>query len=259
MKINLNADLGESFGAYSIGNDEELLGVVGAANIACGFHGGDPVVISRAIARARETGASIGAHPGHADLQGFGRRPMQLAPEELRMSVIYQVSAVAGMARALGHPITHVKPHGAMNNQACADRAMADTIARAVAETDPDLILLAPALSELAAAGEAAGLTVALEIFADRTYEPDGSLTPRSRPGSVLHGTDEALAHVKRMIEAGGLVTREGEALPTPFHSICVHGDGPEALGTASALREALADWGHAPVDLPTAVRGTAA
>jgi UPF0271 protein len=259
VKINLNADLGESFGAYSIGNDEELLGVVGAANIACGFHGGDPVVISRAILRAKETGASIGAHPGHADLQGFGRRPMQLAPEELRMSVIYQVSAVAGMARALGHGVTHVKPHGAMNNQACADRAMADIIARAVAETDPDLILLAPALSGRAAAGEAAGLTVALEIFADRTYEPDGSLTPRSRPGSVLHGTQEALTHVKRMIEAGGLVTREGEVLPTPFHSICVHGDGPEALATASALREALTDWGHAPVDLPTAVRGAAA
>lgn len=254
MKINLNADLGESFGAYVIGNDEDLLGVVGAANIACGFHGGDPVVIARAIARAKETGASIGAHPGHADLQGFGRRAMTLSAEELRLSVIYQVSAVAGMARALGHPISHVKPHGAMNNQACADRAMADIIARAVAETDPDLILLAPALSQLAAAGEAAGLRVALEIFADRTYEADASLTPRSRSGSVLHGQAEALAHVKRMIEAGGIVTREGAVLPTPFHSICVHGDGAEALDTARALREELADWGHTLVTLPEAV-----
>jgi len=254
VKISLNADLGESFGAYVIGNDEDLLGVVGAANIACGFHGGDPVVIARAIARAKETGASIGAHPGHADLQGFGRRAMTLSAEELRLSVIYQVSAVAGMARALDHPITHVKPHGAMNNQACADRAMADIIARAVAETDPDLILLAPALSELAAAGEAAGLRVALEIFADRTYEADASLTPRSRPGSVLHGRAEALAHVKRMIEAGGIVTREGTVLPTPFHSICVHGDGAEALDTARALREELAGWGHALVTLPEAV-----
>lgn len=256
MKINLNADLGESFGPYVIGNDEELLGVVGAANIACGFHGGDPVVIARAIARAKETGASIGAHPGHADLQGFGRRAMALSSEELRLSVIYQISAVTGMAHALGHPITHVKPHGAMNNQACVDRAMADTIARAVTETDPGLILLAPALSQLAAAGDAAGLRVALEIFADRTYEADGSLTPRSRPGSVLHGKGEALAHVKRMIEAGGIVTREGSVLPTPFHSICVHGDGAEALSTARALRAALADWGHAPVTLPEAMAG---
>ncbi|SDE78003.1 LamB/YcsF family protein [Limimaricola pyoseonensis] len=256
MKINLNADLGESFGPYVIGNDEALLGVVGAANIACGFHGGDPVVIARAIARARETGASIGAHPGHADLQGFGRRAMTLSEGELRHSVLYQVSAVAGMARALGHPLTHVKPHGAMNNQACADRAMADTIARAVAEADPDLILLAPALSELAAAGEAAGLRVALEVFADRTYEADGSLTPRARPGSVLHGRDEALGHVKRMIEASGIVTREGETLKTPFHSICVHGDGAEALDTARALREALASWGHAPVTLPESLAG---
>ncbi|MGR3592145.1 MAG: LamB/YcsF family protein [Limimaricola soesokkakensis] len=256
MKINLNADLGESYGPYVIGNDEELLGVVGAANIACGFHGGDPMVIGRAIARAKETGASIGAHPGHADLQGFGRCAMTLSADELRMSVIYQVSAVAGMASALGHPITHVKPHGAMNNQACADRAMADIIAQAVAETDPDLILLAPALSELAVAGEAAGLKVALEIFADRTYEADASLTPRSRPGSVLHGQAEALDHVKRMIEAGGIATREGSVLPTPFHSICVHGDGTEALDTARALRAALADWGHALVTLPEAVAG---
>ncbi len=255
MKINLNADLGESYGAYVIGNDDALLGIVGTANIACGFHGGDPVVIGRTIERAKATGASIGAHPGYDDLQGFGRRPMHLSPQELRMSLLYQMGAVVGMGWALGHPVSHVKPHGAMNNQACGDRAMADVIAGAVAEFDKRLILLAPAMSELAAAGKAAGLTVALEIFADRTYEADGSLTPRSRPGSVLHGPEAATKHVKSMIDAGGIVTREGAVLKTAFHSICVHGDGAEALTTATNLRVALRDWGHEVVALPEALK----
>ncbi len=255
MKLNLNADLGESYGPYTIGNDAALLEIVGSANIACGFHGGDPLVMARTIARARETGASIGAHPGYADLQGFGRRPMQLPPEELRAVVLYQLGAIAGVAAAQGHGISHVKPHGAMNNQACVDRDMAEVLAGAVAEFDRELILLAPALSELARAGAAAGLPVAHEIFADRSYQADGTLTPRSQPGAVLHDAEAAALHVGRMLDAGGLVTTQGAVLKTPIHSVCVHGDGSAALALASGLRDSLRDRGIDLVPLPQVPR----
>lgn len=254
MRLNLNADLAESWGSFVMGDDSALLDVVGSANIACGLHGGEPKVMRDTVRLARRHGVSIGAHPGYADLYGFGRRPMALPDGELAAVVLYQLGALAAIARAEGWPVTHVKPHGAMNNQACADPAMARVIARAVAEFDPALILLAPVLSELARAGRNAGLRVALEVFADRTLEPDGQLTPRSVPGSVLHDPAQARDHVLRMVERGGPVTRDGSVLDTEFHSICVHGDGASAVQTARAVRSALEMAGHSLHPIPELV-----
>lgn len=254
--INLNADLGESFGAWTMGRDAELLQVIGSANIACGFHAGDPVVMRETVRLAIANGVSLGAHPAFPDLQGFGRRVMQLSPKELEATILYQVGALQAMAMAAaeGGRVTHVKPHGALNNMACADEAMAATVARAVKALDPQLILLAPALSALERAGEAAGLRVAREVFADRTYQADGQLTPRSQPGSVLHNAADCVQHVQRMLEAGGLVTADGQRLPTPIHSICVHGDGPAAVAAARAIRAALEAAGHRLAGLPELV-----
>lgn len=245
MRLNINADLGESYGSFVMGNDEALLGIVGTANVACGMHGGDPKVMRDTIIWARDAGVSIGAHPGYADLHGFGRRAMHLSDPELEALLVYQIGAIAAMGRFHDWPITHVKPHGALNNQACADARIARVIAQTIARCDPSLILLAPVLSELAAAGTGVGLRVALEVFADRTYEADGQLTPRSVEGSVLHDSLQARDHVMCMVEAGGIVTRQGQILPTAFHSICVHGDGPAALETARAVSVAMREHGH--------------
>ncbi|QBM29452.1 LamB/YcsF family protein [Hydrogenophaga pseudoflava] len=252
--INLNADLGESFGAWTMGSDAELLQVIHSANIACGFHAGDPVVMRETVRLAIANGVSLGAHPAFPDLQGFGRRVMQLSPRELEAAILYQVGALQAMASAEGGRVTHVKPHGALNNMACADEAMAATVARAVKALDPQLILLAPALSALERAGEAAGLRVAREVFADRTYQADGQLTPRSQPGSVLHDAQDCVRHVQHMLEAGGIVTADGQHLPTPIHSICVHGDGPGAVAAARAIRTALEAAGHCLAGLPALV-----
>lgn len=255
MKININADMGEGFGPWVMGDDAALLRVVGSANIACGAHAGDPLVMARTLRAAQAAGVGIGAHPGYADLQGFGRRVLRLDADDLRALVLTQIGALQALAQAGGAVLHHVKPHGAMNNQACADRAMADVIAQAVADLDPTLILLAPALSELAAAGRAAGLPVALEAFADRTYQPDGQLASRGTSGAVLHDPQQAAAHVIAMLDRGGLVTTQGAVLATPIHSICVHGDGPSALATATAVRDALRGAGYALVDLPEVLR----
>lgn len=252
--INLNADLGESFGAWTMGSDAELLTVIGSANIACGFHAGDPVVMRETVRLAIANGVSLGAHPAFPDLQGFGRRVMQLSPRELEATILYQVGALQAMAAAEGGCVTHVKPHGALSNMACADEAMAATVARAVKALDRELILLAPALSALERAGEAAGLRVAREVFADRTYQADGQLTPRSHPGAVLHDAADCVRHVQRMLDAGGIVTADGQRLPTPIHSLCVHGDGPGAVAAARAIRTALEAAGHRLVALPEQV-----
>ena len=248
--INLNADLGESFGAWRMGDDAALLQVIGSANIACGFHAGDPVVMRETVRLALANGVSLGAHPAFPDLQGFGRRAMQLSVKELEATILYQVGALQAMAAAEGGRVTHVKPHGALNNIACADAEVAATVARAVRALDRELILLAPALSALESAGMAAGLRVGREVFADRTYQADGQLTPRSQPGSVLHETSDCVLHVQRMLDAGGIVTADGQRLPTPIHSICVHGDGPDAVASAQQIRLALekAGYQHAPL-----------
>lgn len=251
MRLNLNADLGESWGHFRVGDDEAMLDIVQSANVACGMHGGDPLVMSRTVAAAKARGVSIGAHPGYADLHGFGRRPMQLTGEELSALVTWQLGVASAMARAGGVAMTHVKPHGAMNNLACVDAASAGVIVRAIKAFDPGLILLAPVLSELARAGVDVGLTVALEIFADRAYAEDGQLAARGTEGAVLHDPAEIRDHVRRMIDAGGLVTRKGNVLPTPFHSICLHGDGATAVAAARVVRDALREDGHELVTLP--------
>ena len=186
-RINLNADLGESFGAWTMGEDAALLQVICSANIACGFHAGDPLVMRQTVHTALAAGVSLGAHPAYPDLQGFGRRPMKLAAAELEAMILYQVGALAGIAAAEGGRLTHVKPHGALSNQACEDADLAWTVVRAVRAFDRDLILLAPVLSELYRAAEAAGLPVAGEIFADRAYTDTGMLVPRKQPGAVIH------------------------------------------------------------------------
>lgn len=243
--INLNADLGESFGAWSMGSDETLLDIVNSANIACGFHAGDPLVMRRTVRAAGERGVGIGAHPGFPDLQGFGRRRMEIAPDELEALLIYQIGALQALAVAEGLRLAHVKPHGALSNMACADAALAEVVARAVRAVSRELILLAPACSQLALAGEKAGLPVALEIFADRAYQDDGQLVPRSQPGALIHGAEAALAQVLAMLDAGALISLDGVRLPTRIASICVHGDGAEAVATAQALRAGLLQAGY--------------
>ncbi len=251
MNLNLNADLGESFGPWPMGDDERLLGIVNSANVACGFHAGDPLVMRATIQAAQRQGVSIGAHPGFPDLQGFGRRQMQMTPDELHAAVLYQLAALGGMCTAAGARMTHVKPHGALNNMACEDDKMSTTICEAIRAFDPDLILLAPVLSELARAGESSGLRVALEIFADRAYTDAGSLVSRRVPGAVIDSSEACITHVRKMIDAGGIVSTSGKVLATPFHSICVHGDNAHAVDTAKALLQALQAQGHKLTTLP--------
>lgn len=250
-QINLNADLGESYGAWVMGNDAEMLRVVGSANLACGFHGGDPLVMRQTLQLAKQFGVSVGAHPSYPDLQGFGRRRMAMAPDELEAAILYQIAALDGMARAEGLRVSHVKPHGALNNAACADRSLADTVVRAIRAYDPALILLAPALSELCAAGHAAGLAVVEEVFADRAYLDDGQLVPRSRADAMIHGAEASYAHVRRMLDEGAIVSVNGKRLPCRIGSVCVHGDGAEAVATARYLRQHLEADGRSLVALP--------
>lgn len=245
IKINLNADLGESFGAWRMGDDRAMLEVVNSANVACGFHAGDPLVMRRTVQTAKAHGVSIGAHPSFPDLQGFGRRRMDLSKPELEAVLLYQIAALQGVARSEGAVVTHVKPHGALNNMACVDRELADTVVRAMASLDRDLILLAPALSQLVAAGRAAGLRVVEEIFADRAYTDDGSLVPRSHPQAMVHGADACLAHAKRILDEGRITSINGKHLPVTAQSVCVHGDGADAVGAARAIRDGLSAAGY--------------
>lgn len=248
---NLNADVGESFGAWHMGRDDKMFALVNSANVACGFHAGDPAVMRRTVALAGKRGVSVGAHPSFPDLQGFGRRRMDIAEPELEAMLIYQIGALAAIARAEGTRVTHVKPHGALNNMACVDARLARCVARAVRAVDPTLILLAPVLSQLAAAGSDAGLPVIGEVFADRAYADDGTLVPRSQPGAVLHGADECVRHVMRMVETGALHSVDGARLPAQVQSICVHGDNPQAVATARAVGDALRAAGWRLVPLP--------
>jgi 5-oxoprolinase (ATP-hydrolysing) subunit A len=248
--INLNADLGESFGAWRMGHDEAMLAVVKSANIACGFHAGDPTVMRRTLAQAREHGVSVGAHPSFDDLQGFGRRRMEIGHAELEALLIYQVGALQALARAERLEVTHVKPHGALNNMACEDPAIAAAVARAVRAIDPQLMLLAPALSCLSDAGRALGLCVMDEVFADRAYARDGTLVPRSMPGAVLHDAPACVEHVMNMLHTGALHPQEGPPLPVRAQSVCVHGDNAHAVDAARAIVAALshAGWGVVPL-----------
>lgn len=240
MRIDLNSDLGESFGAWSMGQDAALMPSITSANIACGFHAGDPVVMRQTLALARDSGVAVGAHPGFPDLAGFGRREMKLTPAEAENLVLYQVSALAGMAAAAGMKLQHVKAHGALYNMACRDRALADAIARAVAALDRSLILFGLPGSELLRAGDAAGLRVAAEIFADRAYERDGSLASRSKPGSVIHDRQAVVERAVLMVQEQAVVAIDGSRISVTADTICLHGDTPGADALARAVRTGL-------------------
>ena len=249
--LNLNSDLGESFGAWTMGGDAAMLTIVNSANVACGFHAGDPLVMCHTVALAKTNGVSVGAHPGFPDLQGFGRRKMDIPLPELEAMLIYQIGALDACARAQGLRVTHVKPHGALSNIACAERKVADAVARAVHRLDPALTLLAPAASQLIYAGRDQGLPVVEEIFADRAYLDDGNLVPRSQPGAMIHGAQASLEHVMRMVEESALISINGKRIPVNPQSICVHGDNADAVATAQAIREGLLKAGYKLAGIP--------
>lgn len=241
MKLDLNSDLGESFGAWSMGDDAAMLDIVTSANVACGFHAGDPLVMHRTMAAARDRGVSIGAHPSFLDLWGFGRRPIQgERPEDIETMVIYQIGAAAAMAQAVGTRLAHVKTHGALANMVMVDAALARAVARAVRIVDPSLILVVMPGLELETAGLAEGLLLAREIYADRTYEDDGNLTSRKTPGAVIEDAAAATARVLAMLEDRAITTTSGRRMPVEIDTICVHGDNAHAVDMARSLRAAL-------------------
>jgi UPF0271 protein len=240
ITIDLNCDMGESFGAYTIGADAEVMPSISSANVACGYHGGDPAVMRRTVRLAREAGVSVGAHPGFQDLAGFGRREMRLAPQEIEDMVLYQIGALAAIAQSEGVRLQHVKAHGALYNMAAKDRALADAIARAVAAFDRSLILFGLPGSELIRAGAACGLRVAAEGFADRAYEPDGSLTPRSHAGAVIHDVEAVVRRAVRMAVDGRVAATDGSEMSMHVDTICTHGDTPGAQALTRALRAGL-------------------
>ena len=248
MRVDINCDMGESFGAYEIGADDEVLPHVTSANIACGFHGGDPTVMRKTVAAAAKHGVAVGAHPSLPDLVGFGRRAMQVTPDEVYNLLIYQIGALLGFTRAAGVPLKHVKPHGALYNMAAAQPALADAIARAVHDVDPSLVLFGLAGSHLLKGAERAGIRSASEAFADRNYLHDGALVPRSRPDALVHDVDEAVRRAVRMVTEGVVPDVEGEEIPIRAETICIHGDGPNAGQLARGLRAGLEAAGIAVV-----------
>ena len=240
ISIDLNADLGESFGRYTLGMDEKIMEVISSANIACGFHAGDPMVMERTVRLAAEAGIAIGAHPGFPDLMGFGRRNMAVSPEEARAYILYQLGALDAFLRPMGIRMRHVKPHGALYNMAAADEQLARAICGAVKDFDPELRLVGLSGSLLIHAAEKTGLRAISEVFADRAYEADGSLVSRRKPGAIISDEREALRRVIRMVKEGKVKAINGEEIAIRAESVCVHGDGEKALLFAKSIREAL-------------------
>jgi UPF0271 protein len=238
--VDLNADIGESFGRWSLGNDAEVMRSVTSANIACGYHAGDPGVMRDTVRLAKHAGVAIGAHPGFPDLIGFGRRDLAATPREVEDFVLYQIGALSGIAAAEGLRLQHVKAHGALYTMAIRNRAMADAIAAAVAAFDRTLILFGLPGSELLRAAEAAGVRTAAEGFADRAYEPDGSLTPRSRPGAVIHDGEEVVRRAVRMAREGVVRSTDGSDIAIRIDTMCTHGDTPGAHELTRRIRLGL-------------------
>lgn len=239
-KVVLNADVGESFGAWPMGSDEELVPLVGAVNVACGLHAGDPVVLLKTVELAARAGVSVGAHPGYPDLQGFGRREMAMTPDELEAFVLYQLGAVAAACRAVGVPMTHVKPHGALYHRAAQDPQAASAVVRAVTRFDRDLVVVGLAGSALVERAQQAGLAVAREAFPERGYGPDGRLLPRHLPGSVITDPEQAARRAVTLALEGRVRAADGTTVPVEADTLCVHGDNPRAVEVARAVRAAL-------------------
>ncbi|UCZ53107.1 LamB/YcsF family protein [Bacillus shivajii] len=242
--IDLNCDLGESFGHYKLGEDEQVLNDITSANIACGFHAGDYNVMHRTVKLALEKEVAIGAHPGLPDLAGFGRRYMEFSPQEVFNMVVYQMNALNGFTSLYGVPIHHIKPHGALYNIAASNYSIAEAVAKAVIKTDKQLILYGLANSELIKAGKEVGLKTAEEVFADRTYKEDGTLTPRTKENALIHDTDQAVAQVLQMVKQGTVTSTNGTEVAIQADTLCVHGDSPQALQFVKTIRELFKNEG---------------
>jgi UPF0271 protein len=238
-RVDLNCDLGEGAGA-----DDEILPLVTSANIACGFHAGGPVEMRRTVRAAIEHGVGIGAHPGLPDRENFGRLPLPITPDEAWEMVVYQVGTLGGFVRAAGGTMAHVKPHGALYNMAAADAGLADAIAKSVYDVDPGLVLVGLSGSELIRAGQRAGLVTASEVFADRSYQSDGSLTPRDRPGAILTDPTLVVQQAIDLVRKQQVRTADGVDVSVHAETICIHGDGAHAVEFARAIRRGLADAG---------------
>lgn len=243
-RIDLNADMGEGFGPWAMGADCALLQVITSANIACGFHAGDPDVMATAMAQAVENNVGIGAHPGLPDLQGFGRRRMQISLPEARNLVAYQLGAAQAMARSVGGQVRHLKLHGALANMAAQDEALARACFEGALAVDPDIILMVISGTAQLRAAQALGARLACEIFADRAYTEDGVLMDRQLPGAVIHDEDQICTRILAMLRAGAIITAKGTHLPAQIDTICLHGDTQGAVAIARTLRSALLDAG---------------
>ena len=239
-KVDLNCDLGESFGAYTMGMDDKVIPLISSCNIACGYHASDPLVMKKTVAMAKEAGIGIGAHPGYPDLMGFGRRNMNVSPAEAAAYVTYQLGALYAFAKSAGVRLQHVKPHGALYNMAGKNYDLALAIAKAVQAFDPSLILMGLSGSESVKAAQDIGLPVAREVFADRAYMPDGSLVPRTREGAVIHDEELAIRRVIRMVKEHKVTAIDGADIEIVPDSICVHGDNEKALTFVTQIRSAL-------------------
>lgn len=237
--VDLVADLGESFGAYHMGDDDALLDVVSSANIACGFHAGDPRVMDRTVSECVRRGVGIGAHPSFPDLVGFGRRAMDLSPDEVRTDILYQLGALSAFARAHGSRVTHLCPHGRLGNLVVTRADYARAMVDAIAQFDPDIVVFTQD-GEVVPAAEQSGIAIAHVGVVDRSYEDDGTLTPRSLPGAVLHDPEEIMARTRRLVTEGTLVSRGGVVLTMPPDTILLHGDNPGSVGLARRIREDL-------------------
>ncbi|MGP9810735.1 LamB/YcsF family protein [Rhodopseudomonas sp. NSM] len=245
MKIDLNCDLGEGFGAWSMGDDAAMMRIATSVNVACGFHAGDPDIMHKTVAMAKTHGVAIGAHPGFRDLHGFGRRPVPgITAAEIENLVAYQIGALQAVASLAGHKVTHVKAHGALSNVACEDDMTARAIAAAIKAVDPKLIFVVLANSKLVDAGEVAGLAMAHEVFADRAYEDDGNLVSRRKPGAVLHDPAVIAERVLRMAQDGAVVSVTGKVIKMRTDTVCIHGDTTGAVEIARGVRTALEDNG---------------
>lgn len=239
-RVDLNSDLGESFGRYTLGMDDKIIPLITSANVACGYHASDPVVMDKTVSMVREAGIRVGAHPGFPDLMGFGRRNMDVSPAEAKAYTLYQLGALDAFCKAHGVKMQHVKPHGAMYNMAGKDYALSKAICEAIYEYDKDLIVMALSGGELVHAAEDMGLKVAREVFADRAYEEDGSLVNRRKEGAMITDENEAIARVVRMIKEQKVTAITGKDIPIKADSVCVHGDGVKALAFVKKIRETL-------------------
>ncbi|MDF2543310.1 MAG: putative lactam utilization protein B-like protein [Herbinix sp.] len=240
FQIDINCDLGEGFGAYRLGADEQIIPYLSSANIACGYHASDPLVMMETVRLAKKHGVHIGAHPGFPDLMGFGRRSMLVSATEAKAYVLYQIGALYAFCKSQAVPLSHVKPHGALYNMAVKDAHLAQAICEAIREMDENLVLFAPVGSEMQKAAEKIGLKVYREVFADRAYEEDGSLTPRSMEGALITDSEVAIKRVIRMVKEGKVLARTGKDITIQADTVCIHGDGSHALTFAKQIYEAL-------------------